>query len=83
MPSDYATRAKVVTPMIETVPDYPAFVPTEEQKAESWRFETLLGAGYTGAQAEELARNRDVDLHRAVGLLERGCAPATALAILA
>jgi hypothetical protein len=48
----------------------------------SWRVERLLAAGYDGESALVLALDRDVDLHRAVSLLERGCPVDTALAIL-
>lgn len=47
-----------------------------------WRIERLLAAGYDGDSALVLALDRDVDLHRAVSLLERGCPVDTALAIL-
>lgn len=48
----------------------------------SWRVERLLAAGYDEESALVLALDRDVDLHRAVSLLERGCPVDTALAIL-
>jgi hypothetical protein len=47
-----------------------------------WRVERLVAAGYDGESALVLALDRDVDLHRAVSLLERGCPIDTALAIL-
>jgi hypothetical protein len=47
-----------------------------------WRVERLLHAGYDGEAALVLALDREVDLHEAVSLLERGCPPDTALAIL-
>ena len=48
----------------------------------SWRYEQLQRAGYEPEAAIELAERSNVDLHRAVELLERGCTPATALKIL-
>ena len=48
----------------------------------SWRFTTLVRAGYGRRAARELAARREVDLHRAVELLERGCPAGTALRIL-
>jgi hypothetical protein len=48
----------------------------------SWRIERLLAAGYDGESALVLALDRDVDLHEAVSLLERGCPVDTALRIL-
>ena len=47
-----------------------------------WRIRTLLGAGYMLGDAINIARRGDVDLHAAVGLLERGCSSATAVRIL-
>ncbi|HET9288344.1 MAG TPA: hypothetical protein VFO26_12395 [Gaiella sp.] len=44
--------------------------------------ERLLQAGYDAEAAIVLALDRDVDLHFAVSLLERGCPPDTALQIL-
>jgi hypothetical protein len=54
----------------------------ERDEVTSWRVERLLAAGYDGEAALVLALDRDVDLHRAVSLLERGCPQDTALAIL-
>ena len=48
----------------------------------SWRVKRLVAAGYDGEAALVLALDRDVDLHFAVSLLERGCPPDTALQIL-
>jgi len=48
----------------------------------SWRIERLAAAGYSADAALVLALDREVDLHLAVSLLERGCAPDTALEIL-
>ena len=48
----------------------------------SWRVERLVAAGYDGEAALVLALDRDVDLHLAVSLLERGCSPDVALQIL-
>jgi hypothetical protein len=47
-----------------------------------WRAETLRRAGFDSEAALELAFSLHVDLHVAVGLVERGCPPATALRIL-
>ena len=48
----------------------------------SWRAEQLLEAGYDTEAALVLALDRDVDLHQAVSLLERGCPTDVALQIL-
>jgi len=47
-----------------------------------WRAETLRRAGFDSDAALELAFTQHVDLHAAVGLVKRGCPPATALRIL-
>lgn len=47
-----------------------------------WRAETLVRAGFDAAAAVNLAVSKHVDLHAAVGLVEGGCPPATALRIL-
>ena len=47
-----------------------------------WRAETLRRAGFAAPAAIDLAISKHVDLHAAVGLLERGCPPETALRIL-
>ena len=50
--------------------------PTEQELFELWRATELERAGYPPA-----ARN-DVDLHHAVELLQKGCSPELAVAIL-
>ena len=57
-------------------------VESESKRIERWRVKELVRAGYGDEEAHELAERHDVDLHLAVGLLERGCPPATALRIL-
>jgi hypothetical protein len=54
----------------------------ERDTVTSWRVERLLAAGYDGEAALVLALDRDVDLHLAVSLLERGCPADVALQIL-
>jgi hypothetical protein len=48
----------------------------------AWRAEQLEMAGYGAQAAAELSLRHDVDLHRAVDLLARGCAQELALQIL-
>lgn len=55
--------------------------PSERAKVESWRLHVLMEAGYPLSVAERLAAS-EVDLHRAVELLSRGCSPQTAGEIL-
>ena len=54
----------------------------ERESVTSWRIERLAAAGYPADAALVLALDREVDLHLAVSLLERGCPPDTALEIL-
>ena len=54
----------------------------ELERIEGWRHEEIERAGYAPAEAAQLAARHDVDLHLAVGLLERGCEPALAVRIL-
>jgi hypothetical protein len=55
---------------------------TEAERIERWRQEELERAGYSAADAAELAASTDVDLHTAIRLLEQGCDRALALRIL-
>ena len=57
-------------------------VETESAKVERWRAEALENAGYDLDSALQLAARPDVDLHRAIELLEVGCPPELALQIL-
>jgi hypothetical protein len=68
---------------------HPAMSAIEPQVAQSsgddiarWRLSELVRAGYTWDQGIRLACCENVDLHRAVDLLKRGCPPETALRIL-
>ena len=54
----------------------------EAELVAAWRAEQLELAGYGAAAAAELAARADVDLHGAMELLARGCAPELALKIL-
>ncbi len=63
-------------------PIAPSIGERERDGVTSWRVERLLAAGYGADAALVLALDRDVDLHLAVSLLERGCPPDTALEIL-
>jgi hypothetical protein len=55
---------------------------TEIERIENWRREALARAGYDRESAVVLAASHDVDLHRAVDLLRRGCSVDLALQIL-
>lgn len=54
----------------------------ESERVVRWRTERLELAGFPPAAALELAERTEIDLHRAIGLLDRGCSVATALRIL-
>jgi hypothetical protein len=56
--------------------------PTEQELVERWRAQELERAGFPADVAAELAMRTDVDLHRAVELLQRGCSPELAAEIL-
>jgi hypothetical protein len=55
---------------------------TEMERVERWRAEALEKVGYDSSSAATLAIRHEVDLHRAIALVERGCPPETALRIL-
>jgi hypothetical protein len=55
---------------------------TELERIERWRAEELMRAGYGARAAGRLAARHDIDLHRAVELLERGCSAELAVKIL-
>ena len=54
----------------------------ELERVERWRAEELERAGYPTDDAAKLAARHDVDLHRAIELVERGCPHDVALRIL-
>ena len=56
--------------------------PNELERVEHWRAAELERAGYSPDAAARIAARHDVDLHRAVGLLENGCPAELALKIL-
>ena len=56
--------------------------PTEQELVERWRAQELERAGFSEDVAAELAMRSDVDLHRAVELLAKGCSAELAAQIL-
>ncbi len=54
----------------------------EIELVERWRVQSLSRVGYDLESANVLAASHEVDLHRAVRLLERGCPVDLALQIL-
>ena len=58
------------------------FSTDETELIQTWRVEALERAGYLPSEAAELAMRVDIDLHRAVDLVERGCPSGLALQIL-
>jgi hypothetical protein len=55
---------------------------TEDERVIRWRLQQLAKAGYSWACAMVIAANRDIDLHRAVRLVQAGCPIDTAMQIL-
>ena len=55
---------------------------TELERVEQWRAEALERVGYGAQAAAELAARLDIDLHRAVELIQQGCPYETAIEIL-
>lgn len=55
---------------------------SEWSNVERWRLKVLIDAGYSVSVAERIAARSDIDLHRAVELVEHGCDPAVAALIL-
>lgn len=66
----------------ETIEPEAAPRESEADRVTKWRATELSRAGYDEYSAWTLAVQGDVDLHVAVGLVQRGCPPATALRIL-
>jgi len=62
--------------------DTELIVETESERVTAWRACELLKAGYEPLVAVELAEHNEVDLHVALELLDRGCAPDLAARIL-
>jgi hypothetical protein len=63
-------------------PEVLADVVMESDPVRRWRLYELIRAGYQATDALILSQRPEIDLHRAVELLERGCPPETALRIL-
>jgi hypothetical protein len=57
-------------------------IENESDLIEAWRAEALERAGYTPAEAAEIAARHEIDLHRAIDLLANGCPSELALRIL-
>jgi hypothetical protein len=57
-------------------------VETELERVERWRTSELMRVGFPGDDAVALAARTDVDLHEAIGLVQRGCPPDLAIRIL-
>jgi hypothetical protein len=55
----------------------------EASEIVAWRRTRLRRAGFDDALAARLSRERAVDLHALIGLVERGCPPPLAARILA
>ena len=58
------------------------YIETESERVERWRTDELIRVGFEPEAATVLAAEPEVDLHEAIGLIERGCPPDLALRIL-
>ncbi len=58
------------------------YIETESERVERWRMEELLRVGFDVESATLIAAEPGVDLHAAVGMIERGCPPELAVRIL-
>jgi hypothetical protein len=64
------------------MPAVQEIVETELQRVERWRADELMRGGFDPEAAVALAPRFDIDLHRAIELLDRGCSTELALQIL-
>ena len=55
---------------------------SEAARIHRWRADELERAGYSPGDAHDLALRHDVDLHRAIELIQRGCPADLAARIL-
>ena len=62
--------------------DTQLLLPDETERVICWRASEMIRAGYDPNVAVDLAERQDVDLHRALELVERGCPPDLATRIL-
>ena len=65
-----------------TVAEFETLAEQEAADVLEWRFSQLTRSGFSLEDAIKLATRGDVDLHRAVDLLHRGCSTELALQIL-
>jgi hypothetical protein len=56
---------------------------TENSRWIRWRTQRMLGAGFSEELADRLARERQIDVHALLELVDRGCPPHLAARILA
>lgn len=55
----------------------------EPRELVCWRVRRLVAAGFSRAEAIELAHHPEIDLHALLDLIDRGCPPALAARITA
>jgi hypothetical protein len=65
-----------------TVAEFETLAEQEAADVLEWRFSQLTRSGFSLEDAIKLATRVDVDLHRAVDLVSRGCPSGVALRIL-
>ncbi len=81
------TRAIKAGPSPRTPPSHVDSGTSAERRSEAlgvlrWRVSSLIDAGFSEQNATLIALRPEIDLHRAAGLLSRGCPQLTALRIL-
>jgi hypothetical protein len=64
------------------VAEFETLAEQDAAKVVRWRFSQLTRSGFPAEDAITLAPRVDVDLHEAVDLVARGCAPSLAPRIL-
>jgi hypothetical protein len=68
--------------MAQTTVDRAITEESEQFRVLHWRLSQLVDAGFELEDATVLAFQLDIDLHQAIGLLERGCRAEIAARIL-
>ena len=80
--AEYAVRRQSKKAKAMSAANLTTVIDSELEIVERWRHEALERAGYDRESATVLAASHDVDLHRAIELLQRGCSADLALQIL-
>lgn len=68
--------------MVELAKSAKEAILLDTDKVIDWRMHQLFQAGYDRTSAAAIAARKDIDLHHAVSIVQQGCAPSIAAAIL-